>query len=501
VKFLCEQCKAKYQIADDKVAGKTVRMKCRKCGHLIEMRAEVTESSAATELLSVPTTGAAPPGPPRPSGKPATPRSTALAASFALPRPAAPRPERPGALAGAFKSNVQREDESSAPFDMSELSPSDDWYVAINGVPVGPIRISEVRRKASLGAVTEDSLVWQEGLDEWRPLRSFPELALIVRAALAGARVSTPPPPEARSSLSPPSRVSSRPAPSSSPHRAMAPRGGLPANPAPPRSNVVALTSRLATAERLEAPAPKAAPVAAVADALAVSSSAGAYAPSGSLAASPKKPIPWIPIAMVVLAGAFGITSAIVIFRQWSTPAPAVQPPAPIVVQVPVAPTPSGSVLQQPIEFGAPTPSAPVQGKVATVGGGGPKAAPSATGTGRSLDISGLSRNTVLPGEDPGSEGPKAPGQCLSQGQVKQVIDLHQVGVRRACWERNPTTRPTVNVGVSLTIGGDGSAQGVTATSDEPSVAKCIESDVRGWRFPALGCSQQTAFSFKFVKQ
>jgi predicted Zn finger-like uncharacterized protein len=39
LKFFCEQCKAKYQIADEKVAGKTVRMKCRKCGHLIELRA------------------------------------------------------------------------------------------------------------------------------------------------------------------------------------------------------------------------------------------------------------------------------------------------------------------------------------------------------------------------------------------------------------------------------------------------------------------------------
>jgi len=39
MRFLCEQCKAKYQIADEKVAGKTVRMKCRKCGHLIEVKA------------------------------------------------------------------------------------------------------------------------------------------------------------------------------------------------------------------------------------------------------------------------------------------------------------------------------------------------------------------------------------------------------------------------------------------------------------------------------
>jgi len=47
VKFLCEQCKAKYQIADEKAAGKTVRMKCRKCGYLIEVRAAATEGGAS----------------------------------------------------------------------------------------------------------------------------------------------------------------------------------------------------------------------------------------------------------------------------------------------------------------------------------------------------------------------------------------------------------------------------------------------------------------------
>ena len=45
MKFLCENCKAKYQIADEKVAGRTVRMKCRKCGHMIEVEASVTETS------------------------------------------------------------------------------------------------------------------------------------------------------------------------------------------------------------------------------------------------------------------------------------------------------------------------------------------------------------------------------------------------------------------------------------------------------------------------
>jgi hypothetical protein len=84
---------------------------------------------------------------------------------------------------------------------------------------------------------------------------------------------------------------------------------------------------------------------------------------------------------------------------------------------------------------------------------------------------------------------------------VQQVIGLHQVALRRSCWERNPTSKPTVNVTIGLTIGPDGSAQSVSATADEASVAKCVENDVRGWHFPAMGCSQQTSFSLHFVRQ
>jgi predicted Zn finger-like uncharacterized protein len=202
VKFLCDNCKAKYQIADEKVAGKTVRMKCRKCGHQIEVRAAVTETSVAS---------APPPGPPQ-APRPPAPRSN-LATSLSATKPRAPVTQNPpfssgsgSALAGAFQRNVQ-DAPASLPMGSAglaaggsrqiELSVTDEWYVAINGVPVGPVRISELRRKAAAGAVTEDSLCWQEGLEEWRPIRSIPELAQLVREAAQGNRPSLagPPPP------------------------------------------------------------------------------------------------------------------------------------------------------------------------------------------------------------------------------------------------------------------------------------------------------------------
>ena len=45
MKFLCDNCKAKYQIPDEKIAGRNLRMKCRKCGEEIIIRGPKTVES------------------------------------------------------------------------------------------------------------------------------------------------------------------------------------------------------------------------------------------------------------------------------------------------------------------------------------------------------------------------------------------------------------------------------------------------------------------------
>jgi hypothetical protein len=291
--------------------------------------------------------------------------------------------------------------------------------------------------------------------------------------------------------------------------------------PAPAaRSNVVPFTSRLATAERLDdAPteigtmaklaAPVADPFALPAPAIAPPEDKPPIVAPASLAPSRsydrRKQPPWIIIAMLAGAVAFGSVAALSIFMK-PAPAPAAQgAAAPPVAAMNAAPT--ASVAAAPI--GAPTdPTASVAATPAAPAAHGPaiatgpRAASAPANPGRSLDLHSLAGSNVVPGEDPGGgDAPAAPGQCLSGGQVSQVIGNHQLAIRRACWERNPTVKPTVNVSVSLTVGPDGSAQNVSTSGDELSVAKCIENDVRGWRFPPMGCSQKTGFSFKFVRQ
>ncbi len=303
MKFLCDQCKAKYQIADEKVQGKTLRMKCRKCGHVIEIKAlpgaaapssmppagnpglggvgatmqldSLTEEQAQAALAAPKAPfgrasgpGAKPaPGPPRPAAGagPMAPRPAAGAraplagASLAKPAAKAPAPidddEPPNSvLANAFAKSVQKTPgvtmaATSSPTD----PPAEEWYVAIDEVPVGPIRHTELRGKYGVGQVTDDSLVWREGFEEWRPLRTLPELHALVREDMSQ-----------RGSLLPstPSKPTPRPATATTSGRTSAatPRPTTtstpsPARPSGPSGNVIPFQRQAGVAARkLEEP-------------------------------------------------------------------------------------------------------------------------------------------------------------------------------------------------------------------------------------------------------
>lgn len=544
MKFLCDNCKAKYQIADEKVAGKTVRMKCRKCGHQIEVRAAVTETSVSTSPPQAPGAGG--------SEAPRAVSKNSLATSLSAQKPRAPmgsQHAQGGALAGAFQRTVQ-DPPQAVPFPQQgsalELSVTDEWYVAINGVPVGPVRISELRRKAASGAVTEDSLCWQEGLEEWRPVRSIPELAAIVREAAQGNRPSliSPPPNEGRAS-SPP-RAPTRPiAPSRSPEppraEASAPR---PAPLGPSRSNVVplrvaassssddiaAMTAPLmggTGAAAALAPSPFGAPApafaphlqppppATVSDPFAIppapaatgSSSSASIVPAGQFAPSIAPPPPQkraVPLwfwPILLFTGVFGASAAVFVFRQQGQPAP-------VVIQMPATNAPAAT--EPKTDVPAPTPSAepttsastPVA-KVAT-GGGAPKtgAAPAPTAEKKGLDVSGLLGGAGGPSVGGAGGAGAGSGGGLDSSSVERVVAAHRTGVKRTCWERGGADqKSSVNVTVSATVAPDGSVAGTSSSGDDPVVAKCIESQVRSWRFNAPGSTTTVNIPFKFVRQ
>ncbi|WP_437591835.1 GYF domain-containing protein [Sorangium sp. So ce1000] len=374
MKFICDNCKAKYQIGDEKVAGKMVRMQCRRCGHLIQVSASVTESSVAQALPVEPPRAAgddahlappsdeapaadagaasplkpppasslgqgaapAPPRPapqalprpgiaprppvapraapasgPRPAAAPQAPPATravqppAPVAPARSPAPAAraAEPAPPAGAAGVFTRSMSN-DRPLGKAPAVRATSSEDWYVGVGGVPLGPVRLSVIRDKALAGAVDGESLVWREGFDEWQPLKNFPELIEIVtqaqstRLAPPARRIST-----TSLSVGQPQTSPSAKAPSSTRGPALAaaaPARSATHEPAPPGLNeppaaVAAFTAAGVPTASTPLPAPVASSGASVASASSVGSGAAAarvapVAPASAPAAWPGAP-------------------------------------------------------------------------------------------------------------------------------------------------------------------------------------------------------------------
>lgn len=211
-----------------------------------------------------------------------------------------------------------------------------------------------------------------------------------------------------------------------------------------------------------------------------------------------KKPTPWGPIAMVAMAVSFGVTGGVVFFLNRNQQV--VQVPGPtqtIIVQVPGAPAAaSGSAAPDPVASA----SASAKGAGGAVAAGPkPTASASASASGGAANLAGL-----LGG---GPSGPSGPGQggggggsSLTQSDIENTVRNYQPGVKRRCWDSAQQTS-SVNVMASVTVGGDGSVQSVSASGNDPTIARCIENQIRGWRFPVTGGRSQFNVPFKFVRQ
>lgn len=222
MKFLCPNCKAKYQISDEKIAGRTLKMDCRRCNHPIVIRGNKRPSQSSASISS-------------PSRRPGS--------SHVGPSPA--RSSR-SALGSDFRRQA-----SAAPAPQKQPTALDQWHIAINDVPVGPMKRDEVDKKMASRAITGESLCWREGFDDWRPVKKVPELAAMLRRHQSRPAAPPPPKPAFPSPSRPLNRGPVRPA--------RPPAGRLPSSPrtgaqsaaaravpaAPPPSNVVPIGGRL----------------------------------------------------------------------------------------------------------------------------------------------------------------------------------------------------------------------------------------------------------------
>jgi hypothetical protein len=362
--------------------------------------------------------------------------------------------------------------------------PADEWFVGVNGSPIGPIRLSDLRAKAASGAVTLESLVWRDGYEEWRPLKTFPELVAVVEESLSSVRAS----------MTPFVPSVARPSAPSSPSPATA-------SPVAP----VALEPKPAPVVAAPAPAPAPTSTAVTGSAVVTDE-----------IALPRQRSPFAAWAAIGVALALGLTMGFVIFSRQSEP----------VVQYVQVPANTGSAAPvATLENAAPAPppaTTAEEGKKpeATAGGtktGGGVAAklPSASepekpGSGLAglKGLSGLGANGPS-GPSGGTTTPSTGSSQLDGAQVQSTVARYTGSVKRSCWQpaldsRDPNAPTSARVVVTITVAGSGSVQNVTTSGDPrgyPGLANCIAGRVRGWQFPPSSGSTTVNVPFVFAAQ
>jgi len=314
---------------------------------------------------------------------------------------------------------------------------------SVHGLPA-------LRQKAAERKATFESLVWREGFEEWKPLKEFPELVALVE--------------EAR-----------RDGPSD--------QDALRTIPAP---------SPLEAAQAMKAKA------------------ASSDVPSDLLeqiGARPAKgvshPVAW---TALIVALAFGVTIGIVLFSKTE------KQEVVKYVEVPASAKAAPSSANDPMTI-----------EESTVSGGGTK---KAVGTAQKTEppvpvpsgksgLQGLQGLNGINGLGPATQGPDVtaaanlPGGQLDGNAIQRVVANFSSSVRRGCWDSALASRPpdapsTARVGVTINIAASGAVDNVTTTGDPkgyPNLAHCIESKVRGWKFPRSNAPTTAQVPFVFAAQ
>jgi predicted Zn finger-like uncharacterized protein len=197
MKFQCDRCKTRYSIADERVRGKILKIRCKNCSAVITVREGMEEGAAAGGNGSGP--------------MPAIPAAAARPATAARAAGGGGGGGGGGsALQGAFAAVMSRP-QVAVPPAPQPISPSDsfrapvhiaeEWYLSVDGDQQGPFGLDQAKEWVLSRPPGEELYCWQEDFDDWLPIEKVSHFrGLRGRGdTLEGtpsprARTATPPP-------------------------------------------------------------------------------------------------------------------------------------------------------------------------------------------------------------------------------------------------------------------------------------------------------------------
>jgi hypothetical protein len=102
------------------------------------------------------------------------------------------------------------------------------WYYSENNQQLGPVSEDDLKQKARRGGLNPTTLVWKDGMSDWKPIAELPELAIAIQSApVATSNVLGPPTAGQNPYASPQSGMVQRPAMQMSPAASQINSGGI----------------------------------------------------------------------------------------------------------------------------------------------------------------------------------------------------------------------------------------------------------------------------------
>jgi predicted Zn finger-like uncharacterized protein len=174
MQFSCESCKALLQISDEKLRGKRLVVKCKRCGSRIQIADPALRTPSRVEPVV------------------ATPHSVSTVSG--VPTAADTDTESTRAIDTALLARALRQSkEEGAP---SERRPQEgeqpSWFALILNKQEGPFSKAELALKAAQGLIGPKTYLWREGMGDWARAKDVPEAASFFEEPPLPAKQPTP---------------------------------------------------------------------------------------------------------------------------------------------------------------------------------------------------------------------------------------------------------------------------------------------------------------------
>jgi predicted Zn finger-like uncharacterized protein len=128
MKISCQSCQSKYNVADEKVQGKVVKIRCRKCGATIVVDGNAPAGANGSGAAAAPGPGAA------------------------------------------------------------EAGGDGQWHVNVSETDQRSMTLAELVDAYNASIVTQETFIWTDGMDDWRPLGEVVAVVAALHAAASGGQ-------------------------------------------------------------------------------------------------------------------------------------------------------------------------------------------------------------------------------------------------------------------------------------------------------------------------